>query len=368
MSNLATMIMEGSMGVSGNIKHEYGHEGGAALIAMESAEALRDIFEAEFYVPNTCTITAAMEGASCVEESSQAAIMEASIRDAFQKIKEFLIKLKNKVMNFLHNIKRYLLGIFGNDKKWVENYADDLKNLSAESLKGYEVKMYTYTLGEAIALSDYVTDTKKVVLKNFDDLTGVDERDDDSFNDQMDGIYSEFIESLVDHKVSEDEYSKAVWSKFRDGAINETDKKDVAVGSNIQKFIDAIKSSTKDVESFNKTITDTDKAYKDAIKFVDNARNKVEDAPKNKNNTYNLNKEDMIGSKDYAAGNITSEKKRQNYLKYLRAFSSTISKMQTAHNTFNTARKTALEERNKAYKKALVGAFGYARKHNKKNK
>ena len=50
MSNLATMIMEGSMGIGSKVElaHSYDHENGAGLIAMESAEALKDIFEAEF--------------------------------------------------------------------------------------------------------------------------------------------------------------------------------------------------------------------------------------------------------------------------------------------------------------------------------
>ena len=87
MSNLASMIMEGTGFGRARLTHSYDHENGAGLIAMESAEALRDIFEAEFYIPNTCTIQATLEGASCVAESSQAAIMEASIKGAFEKIK-----------------------------------------------------------------------------------------------------------------------------------------------------------------------------------------------------------------------------------------------------------------------------------------
>ena len=84
MSNLATMVMEGaSLGYgSAKLDHSYDHENGAGLIAMECAEALHSIFEAEFYVPNTCTIQAAVKGATSVEESTQASVMEASIKGA----------------------------------------------------------------------------------------------------------------------------------------------------------------------------------------------------------------------------------------------------------------------------------------------
>ena len=113
MANLATMIMEGTA-ILGNTKlaHKYDHIDGPALIAMESAQALRDIFEVGFYENNACTLKAVAEGYTDFDSSPYAATMEGIIADAFQKVKDFLIKLKDKVIAFFHSMVRYLSGIF----------------------------------------------------------------------------------------------------------------------------------------------------------------------------------------------------------------------------------------------------------------
>lgn len=390
MSNLATMIMEGSNYGFGraNLTHSYGHEDGAALIAMESAEALRDIFEAEFYVPNTCTIAAALEGASCVEESSQAAIMEASVKGVFQKIKDFFIKLKEKVKDLLHRIIRYLKSIFMSDAKWVEQYKDDLKALSSADLKGYEVKLYNYTIESAMSkdelaksstalmdqTKDYIDD---IISRSAGRTISNDEVDSDKLDEEFDDAYLEYVKSILKKPVDEDEIQKALWSKYRGGAENETDKNDVAVGSNITNFIETIKKSQKLIDGYNTAISKTDKMYNDAIKFVTDTEKKMDDLEYSKNNingvereetlvNYNKPKDTVDGNGGKELGRFGTRTQVSNITAALRKCSSTLSKMQTFENNNFNAAKTAITERSGAYKKALVGAFGYARKNKKK--
>lgn len=394
MSNLATMIMEGSNYGFGraNLTHSYGHEDGAGLIAMESAEALRDIFEAEFYVPNTCTIAAALEGASCVEESSQAAIMEASLKGAFQKIKDFFIKLKEKVKDFLHNIIRYLKSIFVSDAKWVTQYEKELKALKSADLKDYEVKMYNYTIDEAMSKDKLIEQSDKLLNKAKDYIDGEiskqagrgegitqDEIDSDVLDETFDNMYLEFIKGELKKSVDADEVQKALWSKYRGGAESESDKDDIAVGPNITNFIDTIKKSTKMIEAYNTAITKTDKMYNTAIKFVNETEQKMNkldyktitmnDGSKRDETklTYNKEHEGVVDGRVTKNSTRTASRVQVgNITATLRKYSSYLSKMQSFKNSDYTAAKTAITERSGAYKKALVGAFGYAKKNKKK--
>lgn len=362
MSNMAQMIMEGASIGSAKLNHHYDHETGAALIAMESAEALNAIFEDVFYIPNTCTIAAAMEGATCVEESSQAAIMEAALKGAFAKIKQFFIDLKEKVKEFLHNIKRYLLGVFGNDEKWIKQYEKDLNALSASDLKDYKVKMYNYTIDSALSADALATGADKMIAETEKQINsikasshGAKENDDidDELKEVVDKTYTEFISTLCGKKVDEDEFDKEIWSKMRDGADNEGDKDDVDVAGKKSAFIAALKSSTKDVAAYDKCISKTDSMYQKAIKTVDKAQKDFENLKTDDNG---VAKE---GDNMYGAG------ARQAVSASLRALSSSLSKMQTAENKAWNAAKSALVERNGVYKKALVGAFAYAKKNKK---
>ena len=375
MSNLATMIMEGSMNIGGkaNLTHSYDHENGAGLIAMESAEALRDIFESEFYVPNTCTIAAALEGASCVEESSQAAIMEASVKGAFEKIKQFFINLKEKVKDFLHNIKRYLTGIFGNDEKWVKNYEKELTALSDKDLKDYEVKMYKYSILEAMSKADiekFAEGLKAAAQKDISEAyhmtAGNAEVDEADIDDRFKDVYEKFLKDVLDDSDA-DAVQKNAWSKMRSGATSEKDKESVKVGkSQISAYIAAIKSGSKDIGAYDTMITKVSKAYDNAIKFINDCEKKVNSAKEDNNGVKKMDRASVgLSAKDNTGDSTVSmgSKTASNFAMILRKYSSMMSKMQSVHNTINTAAKSAMQERNSAYKKALTGAFAYARKN-----
>lgn len=361
MSNLATMVMEGAtFGIGGKLQRHYDHENGAGLIAMECAEALRDIFEAQFYTVNTCEIQAALEGASCVEESSQAAIMEGAIKSAFEKIKQFFIGLKEKVKEFLHNIKRYLLGIFGDTEKWVKSYEKELRALKSEDLKDYKVKMYNYTVEGAwdkATLDKEADDLKNTIEKNIAGYksasAGVskDNDNEEELKKDADQQYHDFIEMLAGKSIDEDEFEKALWSQMRGKADDESDKEDVVVSQIMGKMIDTLKTSSKTIAAYDNMISKCDSMYTKAIKTVNDAEKK------------------FGAIKGDADGDITEDgrayyKHEQSYvLAALRVYSSTLSKMQSAQNRFNNAAKSAVVERNSAYKSALTGAFAYARKH-----
>ena len=367
MANLASMVMEGAT-YGGKLDRHYDHENGAGLIAMESAEALRDIFEASFYTTNTCEIQAALEGASCIEESTQAEIMEAALNSAFDKIKQFFINLKDKVKEFLHNIKRYLTGIFGNDEKWVKTYEKELKALSGSDLKDYKVKMYTYTITDKLTkaqLADKASTLADDVEKHMAKMASVDakgKKEGDDWSEQLDDAaekqYLDFIKDLVGKSIDEDELDKELWSAMRNGADGETDKDDVVVSGKISSFIETLKNSSKDVSAYDTMISKTDSMYQKAIKLVNDAEKKYSYAKENGGNGI-----DQHNIQDPLTKKFKSQGGKQYMIDALRKYSSTLSKMQTAENKKNNAAKSALTERNSAYKSALMGAFSYARKN-----
>lgn len=367
MSNLASMVLEGAgmTRLSSSLTSHYDHENGAGLIAMESAEALHEIFEAEFYVPNTCTIQAAMEGVS-VEESTQASVMEASIKGAFEKIKQFFINLKDKVKEFLHNIKRYLTGIFGNDEKWVNEYGKEVKDIDAKYLKDYKIKMYTYTIDAALTkddlskmLEEAVKETETTIAKIKLYSVGMkeDDVDSDKIKEDFEKQYLDFIKDLCGKSIDADELDKALWSKMRNGADNDGDMDDVEVASNRDKFIAALKESKKVLAAYDNMISKTDSNYNKAIKVITDAEKKFN----------NLKTNDVGGKTEHDdKGNVTGvygTGAQANITAMLHALSSFYSKCQNADNKANNAAKAAVVERNAAYKKALVGCFAYARKN-----
>lgn len=367
MSNLATMVMEGAtFGIGGKLQRHYDHENGAGLIAMECAEALRDIFEAQFYTVNTCEIQAALEGASCVEESSQAAIMEGAIADAFEKIKQFFIGLKDKVKEFLHNIKRYLTGIFGNDKKWVDTYEKELKALNSADLKEYKVKMYKYVdLEKAL---DANKDLASVALAKTSEVDAAitaikrnsktESNSEDKVKEDYENDYLSRIRDLSgDTSIDADEYDKALWKKMRGGADDESDKEEIGVASMMNNMIEALKKSISTVNAYDKMISDNDKLYNAAIKQVDKSRKELENLKPDENG--NRQETNAIGGNSYKY----NDGRHQRAVAALRLYSSFLSRMQGAQNKYNNAAKSALVERNSAYKAALMGAFSYARKH-----
>ena len=359
MALMSEMIMEGTS-YGGKLDRSYDHENGAGLIAMESAEALRDIFEASFYSPETCAIQAALEGASCVEESTQAAIMEAAVKSAFEKIKQFFINLKDKVKEFLHNIKRYLTGIFSNDEKWVKTYEKELKALNSSDLKDYKVKMYNYTIEPPTSKADIAAsgdelmktvNAKISTIKASSHDKDTQEKDEDTIKDEAEKLYLEFIKDMVGKSIDSEELDKELWSLMRGGADNDSDKEDVVVSSKLTNMIETLKKATKDISAYDTMISKTESLYGKAIKLVNDADKKVAGWKTDNNGIATV---DGNSYNSAAISYITNS---------LRALSSTLSKEQTAANKYNNACKSALVERNSAYKSALMGAFAYARKH-----
>ena len=376
MANLARMIMEGgSIGSSANLTHSYDHEDGAGLIAMESAVALRDIYEAQFYIPNTCEIEAAFEGASCVEESSYASIMEGAFKNAIERIKEFFVKLKDKVLEFLHNIKRFLSGVFQSAEKWVKTYEKELNNIKND-LKDYEIQGFKYDIkikkvmdkgvigyDKIIQMAEYkVNSVLKTDASTSDKkISKLDEKNsEDDLVEEYKKVYTTYVKNLIGKSdIDDDEIDETIWKLMRSGASSKNDTERISVSSIFSTAIDALKNSVKEVDEFDDVIKNTRTQYDDALKFLNKTESKFKDIS---------DEGGKVTNPKSGKEQSWSSTKASYISKQLSAFSSITSKMQTLANKYTSAAKVALQERNRMYYSALKGAFAYARKNTKGGK
>ena len=134
--------------------------------------------------------------------------------------------------------------------------------------------------------------------------------------------------------------------------------------SQIDAYIKAIKNSPKDLSAYDTTISKIDAAYNKAVKYINDCEKNVNDATEDKTGIKKMNGASVgLPGKTEGTKVGMNSKKASNYAMCLRKYASYTSKIQNLTNTVYSASKSALQERNKAYKKALTGAFGYAKKN-----
>lgn len=340
---LASMLMESAFGapdVSPEVLSKYNHEDGAALIAMESAADLHDIFVEGFIGMEELEFQqyrANMEGASEDVMEGIGDKIVSSAKNAIAKIKEFIKKLWEKVKGFFHNVRRFLDGIFMNGTDFVKKYESELKKLKLDD--GCTYKMYKYTIEEKT--KKMVTTNKKTVDDALAEWAarykGVGEegyhvKKDVGITDKDNKIVTDFKESIKkDYNVSNlDDTSKireAVWSSLRGGATGEADKQDIKV--EINKIITALKQAPAQLKIVTDMAKDNDRLYSGILKHLD------------------------------AYAKLAESDKAKAIANAARKLSSQVSQVQTIQNMITNETKNAMGERTKAYKAACMTAFKY---------
>ncbi len=338
---LASMLMESAFGapdVSPEVLSRYNHEDGAALIAMESAADLHDIFVEGFIGMEELEFQqyrANMEGASEDVMEGIGDKIVSNAKAAIAKVKAFIKKLWEKVKGFFHNVRRYLDGIFMNGADFAKKYEGELKKLK---LNGFTYTMYEY---------DIDTYTKKMVTaekKDTDDMLKtwanieknmsavVKSGEVDAENKAMVEGFGEFIKESLGLSDLDDttKVREAAWSKVRKGATSEADKKEVSV--KINEVITVLKKYPEQQKFFAEMVKDMDRMYSGAIKYLD---------------AYAKEADEQKAKKKAAAA---------------RKLSSQMSKCQSVTNIVTNEVKSAMAERVKTYKSVCMAAFKYKAK------
>ena len=350
---LASILLETSMGggtpkVSPEMLSKYTYDDGAALIAMESAADLHEIFCEGFYDMEELEIRQYMtvqEGASEEVLEGIGSTIKEKTKAAFGKIKEVLKKLWEKVKVFYYNIKRYLSSIFSNTADFLKTYEADLKTLKMNDFT-YPVYNYTFDKLQKRSKDDGIKTMESLIkqaedhVKEFTGRAWMVDNVEAKYNDMRDNSRDDAIKAY-DKKVKEfmkDDFgiddeskiSEVFWSACRGGAKygDAPDKRRV----NIKEIIKGLKDAPNYLKIYSELSNKLDKVYSDAIKKIEQAENAADD-------------------KTYT-----------NAVAVYKSLTASIKKMQNVQNASINAQTTAIYEMIKTYRKVITAALRYKQK------
>lgn len=273
---------------------------------------------------------------------SYAPVMENAIKNVYDKLVEMLKKLWAKLKGYFKNVVRFFDGLVLSGKKFVQKYEKDLANLS---LSGFEFKMYKWDNNRISADPNVEGYTSKVV-KCFDkylsgDISSVEVIDTRSkeITNNKEKILNELRGSFVGGgSVDSEDYAEKLFAYFRGGATEKADLEEIPV--DIHKIIAVLKED-KMLTTLKKAATDCDKVFNDYIKDIEKQKTEFNKILRDK------------GS-DSEEGKIAKAR-----ASFATKSVSIFNEGQAIAQTFLSAWKTAVSERNRQYKAATVAAFGF---------
>ena len=363
--SLARRLMNGEIGgLNVSIdESRYSADNGAAMIAMESAAELYSIAQ-EFYNYEQADISAIVEGVA-LEGSQYEPVAEASIKNAFLKIKEAMQKLWAKIKAWFKNVGVFLDALFKNAKDFVKKYKDQISGL--KNVKLENVKIWDYN-NEAIDTEYDVAKASDGIDKDIQNCyknitsSDTDTKEIEAFNKgrEDDSAFDKDIEKLnevIDTKLYEiasnnnastsEEFSKYVYNVFRGSSSTaELDKPTVTITEvDIKKFASVIEAS-KGVQSIKTVQGKVDAMFKKALATV----NKIESQCNN------------------AAKSSTGEQSTgyTRYAKLAQMTHKSLSKQSTIVTTFLNGQKAAMKERDTAYKTVISMGLRYSNRKSAK--
>lgn len=287
---LASILLETSMGggtpnVSPEMLSKYTYDDGAALIAMESAADLHEIFCEGFYDMEELEIRqhiSVQEGASEEVLEGIGNTIKEKAKATFSKIKTKLEELWEKVKTFLYNTKRYIASIFSNTNTFISKYEDDLKKLK---LNNFTIAVHEYTIdkaqdrpGDAAKGIDNITVKIADQAKQIIDLAKSGsvslvstEKASAAFSD----VVSNFKKDKCGNADSDlDKAREYFWSKNRNGV--KYGESPTTRRIDIDKVIKNLKDAPNLTRYYNSVQSSLESAYKKAINDVKDYAKKTE--------------------------------------------------------------------------------------------
>lgn len=293
-------------------------------------------------------------------------VTEASVRGAWDSIKAFFNKIWGKIKAFFASVVRYFDGLFRSAQGFAKKYEAQLKRLV---LDGFEFKMYTYTnldmVGEIPTAEDdsAVKALYKAVFETAtthmtaDQLKALRTQIDIS-KEKKEEVLNGFRGHIVGKgSLNAEEYKAALFSFFRGGAKDDSDKKEQHI--DINKILEEIKNTDakKKIEAFAK---ETDKEFSDVLKRVDTLANKFRDAkPSADGKEFTADVENHEG---ITGEHVISASARGTVIEGVRATATFItSQKDVSLQSFRTWRE-AWAERDRTYRSICIAAFHYKKK------
>ena len=317
--SLAKMLLEGTASnLTASEASRYSADEGAAILAMESAELLQDIFMESECKENEIVLNAALEGYAPDSEIVQEGV-GAALKGALDKVIAWFKKMKDGVVAFFKNVVKYLDKVFLSGKDFVSKYKNELLK---RELDGFTYTMYKYdndaideagsdkliTEAEANAEEDVneIEDQANKLLSYGDTLNihlNSDKTTDEEkkrktaemergYNTLKDEYRKKKIELLEKTDVEDIDTEKPTTSgvsasflkAFRGGAESESDKEELDV--DIRDSIKIVENSSKYITNVNKLSNKVKTKFDKGIRAVEKLQRTLDKMPNSSNVSY----------------------------------------------------------------------------------
>lgn len=303
--------------------------------------------------------TLKQSGASDEEISAQVedqyVLTEASIKSIWEKIKQFFRTLWGKIKAIFASIIQQFDRLFLNGKKFASKYKNDLASIKSK-LSGFTYEMFKYTnLESDVDVPDFskLEVAEGVVnMSNYDaDKIAAAKEALDKAVETYDDYVAQFRAELSggSGKLTDAEYSEALYAFYRGGAKSKDDRQDVAV--NIDNILSAL-GENRPTGILKKTEDKINKIFQKQLGNIAKAERKFEGASANSSGNFKVGDNENVLP---AARDLV--------LQALRFSGKTTSATQSVVLKKIKAYRTAWGERESVYKAVCVAAFGYARKN-----
>lgn len=221
-------------------------------------EAARDISEliSGLYIADAIAENMLFEGTI----ESVDSLLEASVGDFAKKVKEKLIKLRDKIVSWFKSVKTRILVQFMEVSKFAKKYEKDILNKAARvnySYEGYNYKKSPSEYGSTWI--DSLIDKAASVRVQIGNASG----NEDKISDILDSLDEEYSTSKIKEKINENVRGDKETIK-----VNRTEA---------GKMINFIKGYDKDAKAFQKNTDNIVKSLNETIKNLDKLGNKMYD-------------------------------------------------------------------------------------------
>lgn len=286
-------------------------------------------------------------------------VYEAAIGNFFAKAKEALKKLWGKIKAFFDSIIRRLRAMFGDTKKFVDKYADELRKLK---LNGMKAKKYDYadlaTVVEGLTKTKTIAEnemshTYKTTLGAVKTLDkGQLDAARTKLKENEKGLFAEMIKATGSKADTVEKLNTEIFRDLRNGARGAEDMKEIDV--NISAIIDEVKETPELIKKLEDAHKDITEVIKTGIENIDALASAVDGAEV----------KDTSASYDDKDGNthVVHTDAKTAASAYIRSQSTVINTFASIANKVVSATRSAVEERNSANKKIINSALKFKEK------
>lgn len=234
---------------------EAGHE-----IALEAYETITRL-TAGLYIADAMTENAVFEGAQTAEDAES--VMEASVKEMAEKVKQAFIKLRDKIVSWFKSVKERVLVMFMKTGKFVEKYEKQIKDKAAKA--DFYYKGYQYTKSPAAGQTSVISTLAKIA----DEVESASNKPA-AGKKAIEGIKDKYSDELNTSKMKEE---------LTKDCRGESKEKDLRISAGeVDKMISFVKGYNADTKAMKDNVDNSVRAINKIIKNIDKDAKGAKDA------------------------------------------------------------------------------------------